>query len=46
VRELFHADPGSFAPAPTASSLIDGALPVGDRIVLRLRTPLALDRMF
>jgi chemotaxis signal transduction protein len=46
VRELVQAGEEDFAPAPTASSLIDGALQVGDRIVIRLRTPLALEQRF
>lgn len=47
VRELVRAAPDAFEPAPTASSLIDGALVLGeDRIVIRLRTPLELDRAF
>jgi chemotaxis signal transduction protein len=46
VRELVQAGEEDFSPAPTASSLIDGALLVGDRIVIRLRTPLELQRRF
>lgn len=46
VRELVHVEPGDFAPAPTASTLIDGALALDDRIVIRLRTPLALGDAF
>lgn len=46
VRELVHAAPEAFAPAPTAGALIDGALALDDRIVIRLRTPLSLHQVF
>lgn len=40
VGDLVRVDEAAFRPAPTASALIDGALVLEDRIVVRLRTPL------
>jgi purine-binding chemotaxis protein CheW len=46
VRELVFVEDDSFRPAPSSSVLVDGALSIDDRIVMRLRSPLGIEDAF